>query len=476
MSLSRILATLLLLSVFSWNAQAQTATVTWGTVYQTVDGFGAFGNGAGGGPISSAQASFFFGTAPGDIGLTLLRVPATNGGGTPGDCSTVSTSCAGEGVSEMQAVIAANSQVRIWATPWSPPAAYKTNGSTVCNTGSGDGSLITGDYASYATWLANYVESLSSLYGIKLYALSVQNEPDYCPTSYDGAVWTAANFDSFISTNLGPTFSSAGLSTVIMMPEVEGYFDLSNDAGTCMGDSGCAPYVGINAWHDYDATYNPPNATPNPYASQGKKYWETETSAGAGFGPSLCDGCWDPSMADGLMWAAIIDERMAVDNANAWNWWAIIGGDTNPYDNEPLIGGPSNVVAKRAYVIGQYSRFVRPGWVRVDATHAPQSGVTISAYKDPVGGGLAVVVTNQNSSDASQTFSLSGFPTVTGNTVTPYVTSSSLDLVQQSAVPVSGNSFSYTLPAESVTTFVGVTGSTASNPPSAPQALTASVR
>jgi glucuronoarabinoxylan endo-1,4-beta-xylanase len=475
MSLSRILSTLLLLFVFSWNAQAQTATVTWGTVHQTIDGFGAYGGGAIGQPMSSGQASFFFGTADGDIGLTLLRVPVTDGGGTSGDCSTVSTSCAGAGVSEMQAVIAVNSQVKVWAAPWSPPAAYKTNGSTICNTGSGNSSLIPADYGGYATWLANYAQSLSSLYGINLHALSMQNEPDYCPTGYDGAIWSASNLDYFIKTNIGPTLASVSPSTLIMMPEVEGYFDLSSIAGNCMGDSSCAAYVGINAWHEYDAT-GIPNATPNPYASQGKKYWQTEASAGVGFGPSLNGGLWDPSMADGLLWATIIDDRMAVENANAWNWWAAIGGNTSPYDNEPLIGGPSNVAAKRAYVMGQYSRFVRPGWVRVDATHAPQSGVTISAYKDPGGGGFAIVVTNHDNSNVSQTFSLSSFPTITGNTVTPYVTSASLDLVQQSDISVSGDSFSYTLPAESVTTFIGVAGSAAVNSPSPPSRLTATVR
>jgi glucuronoarabinoxylan endo-1,4-beta-xylanase len=460
MSLSRILGTLLLLSVFSWNVQAQTATVRWGTVYQTIDGFGAYANAANGEPISSAQAAIFFGTATGDIGLTLMRVPVTNGGGTPGSCLTVSTSCAGSGVSEMQAALAANSQVRIWASPWSPPSAYKTNGSTVCNTGTGAGSLIASDYASYATWLANYVKSLSSLYGINLYALSLQNEPDYCPTSYDGAVWTAANFDTFIKTNLGPTFATDGLTTLIMMPETSDFLNFESYASSTMADSAAAAFVSINAWHDYDATWNPPNSVANPYASQGKRYWETEASAGKGFGPSLMGGAWDPSMADALLWAAIIDNRIAVANASAWNWWAMIGGAG---DNEPLIGGPNGTqIAQRAYVIGNYSLFVRPGYNRIDATHVPQSGVTVSAYKNQSTGALVIIATNYNSSSVSQIFSLSG---ATISTMTPWTTSANLNLIQQSGISVSGDSFSYTLPAESVTTFVGVAGGMVPSPP-----------
>jgi glucuronoarabinoxylan endo-1,4-beta-xylanase len=51
-----------------------------------------------------------------------------------------------------------------------------------------------------------------------------------------------------------------------------------------------------------------------------------------------------------------------------------------------------------------------------------------------------------------QTFSLNGFST---NAVTPWITSASLSLAAQAPVSVSGSSFTYTLPASSVTTFYG---------------------
>ena len=40
--------------------------------------------------------------------------------------------------------------------------------------------------------------------------------------------------------------------------------------------------------------------------------------------------------------------------------------------------------------------------------------------------------------------------------MTPYITSTSLSIAQQTAVAVASNTFTYTLPAQSVTTFVGV--------------------
>jgi len=109
----------------------------------------------------------------------------------------------------------------------------------------------------------------------------------------------------------------------------------------------------------------------------------------------------------------------------------------------------------------------------MDATHAPQSGVSVSAYSNASTGNFAIVVINQNGSDVSQTFTLNQFTSVAS--VTPWVTSASLSLAQQSDVAVSGGSFGYTLPADSVTTFVGAAGNISSTPRS-PTNLAATIR
>jgi glucuronoarabinoxylan endo-1,4-beta-xylanase len=440
---------LLLLICLPSLVKAQTSTITWTETYQTIDGFGASvgTNDGPGATLTSTQDALFFSTTSG-VGFSLFRGSVPDSG----VCTSISVACAGDYL-DMQAAISYGA--RVWATPWSPPASMKSNGSIICNTGSGDASLNSGSYGAYATYLSNFISSLSSLEKINLFAVSVQNEPDYCPTTYDGATWSAQNFDTFIKSNLGPTLATNGQSsTLIIMPEASQWDNFTEEASTCMTDSACYAYVGINAWHDYDDA----SSISNPYSSLGKKFWETEVSAGSGFGPSLCGGCWDPSMADGLLWAGIIDNRIAVANANAWNFWWFI--DYNG-DNEGLIYSDGVTTSKRLFVMGNYSKFVRPGWLRIDATHAPTSGVTISAYKDPNSGNFAIVATNQNGSDTTMSFSFSGFSTAS---VTPWVTSGSLNLVQQTAVTVSGNGFTTTLPASSVTTFVGSSGT----PPAAP--------
>ncbi len=470
-------AGLILLLVGSGTALAQTATINWTDVHQVIDGFGAsdeshFGS------MSQADQAFFFGTGSGQLGLSLLRVGVTNGSQEPGDCTSVSTSCAGAYVSDMKAAIANGG--RVLASPWSPPAIYTTNGSTHCTDGSGNGALATANYASYATWLAHFVQSLRTEDGITLSAISVQGEPDQC-TSYDSAVWSGSNLDTFIKTNLGPTFAADGLTALIFAPEGSSYSASASSGASCGGDSSCTQFVDGYNWHDYQANLSGTNTVAaNPYPSgwpSGKKYWMTEASCGVGYGPSFCEpqSAFHTDMTtDGLGWAALIDQRIAGDGANAWLFWQMVdydyGGAASATDGSLMSNAAGgSVVAKRAYVLGQYSKFVRPGYYRIDATHLPQTGVSVSAFQNTGTNSLVIIATNYTGSDVSQTFDLTNAPAFSA--LTPTTTSSSLNLAAQSQVSVKDNSFTYTLPADSVTTFVSSSGPT----PSAPTNLTGTV-
>jgi glucuronoarabinoxylan endo-1,4-beta-xylanase len=438
----------LLLLCCAVQGQAQTATVNWNKVDQVIDGFGASSANE---TLSAAQGEFFFSTGPGGLGLSLLRTGVPD----DGSCAAINASCAGQ-VSDMQ--LAIEYGAKVWSSAWSPPASMKSNGIIICKNVSGDSSLSPSSYSSYAAYLANYVQSLSTLYGIGLYALSIQNEPDYCSSTYAGAIWNSADFDAFIKNNLGPTFAADGLGeTLIMMPESSRWVTLESTATTTMSDPAAAAYVGIVAWHDYDDA----SSVTNPFASLGKKYWETEASGIKGAGPSLCGGCWDPSIADALLWAQIVDNRMAVANANAWHYWILINGAN---DNAGLTGPDGVTIPKRAYMLGNYSKFVRPGFYRIDATHTPQNGVLVSAYKNSSTGQLVIVAINQSSSNVFQEFTLSG---ATASTMTPWITSGSLNLAEQADVSLNSGSFTYNLPASSITTFVG-SATTALVPPAKP--------
>jgi glucuronoarabinoxylan endo-1,4-beta-xylanase len=120
-------------------------------------------------------------------------------------------------------------------------------------------------------------------------------------------------------------------------------------------------------------------------------------------------------------------------------------------------------VDKRLYTIGQFARFVRPGWQRFSASANPVSGVYVTAYKDPATGDFAIVALNNGSSGQSITYTLKGFAP---GSVTPYTTSATQNLAAGSAISVSGSSFTHNLAANSITTFVGNSDSPVPTPTS----------
>jgi O-glycosyl hydrolase len=417
-------------------AVAGNATITWNNVDQVIDGFGA--SNAFLTALTPAQADLFFSTTNG-VGLSLLRTQVPN----DGSCATVNSTCAGQ-ISDMQ--LASARGARVWSTPWSPPATMTTSGSTNCTASASPSNLAPNSYAAYAKYLSNYISSVTAG-GVPLYALSIQNEPNFC-ASYGGAIWSDQNLHDFVKNNLGPALTAAGQNAVkVMLPEAGNWSNFTGLADTTMADPAASAFVGILAFHGYDNS----SSISNPYVASGKSFWQTEVS---GDGPSvnptltLCGGCWDPSIGDALLWAQVIHYNLTGANVNAWNyWWLQVPGGT---DNEGLVR--AGVVSKRLYMMGNYSKFVRPGWYRIDVTASPVAGVFLSAYKNPSTGDFAIVAINTNSTNTPITLSMNGFSAAS---VTPWVTSASLNLVQQPSLTVLGAAFMPTLAAQSVTTFVG---------------------
>jgi hypothetical protein len=214
--------------------------------------------------------------------------------------------------------------------------------------------------------------------------------------------------------------------------------------------------VSIIADHNYDGIYPDP-ATNIPiqlalYNNTNAAVWETEVAA------LYPGGSSDSGMQNGMYWALRVHDFLTVAQASAYHYWWLIYGNRTP--NQGLTDISTSVLAKRAYVLGQYSRFVRPNYYRLGVT-TNSGAVMVSAYRDTNANVFAIVAINSNyTNSVNQTFNLTNF--FTTGAVTPWITSPTLSLASQSPVAVSGSSFAYTLPAMSVVTFVG---QAATNPP-----------
>ena len=247
---------------------------------------------------------------------------------------------------------------------------------------------------------------------------------------------------------------------MIMLPENSRWADPLGLGAVTVNDPISLADVGIIAGHDY-VTNNAVGDTNAPavVASYGKAVWETEVA--------LLSGS-DSTIANGLYYGKRIYLFMTVAQVNAWHYWWLIAG--NGVGNQGLLDNNASTT-KRLFAVGQYSRFVRPGYYRMDATNTGPA--LISAYKDTVAGNFAIVAINTNSSTINQTFTLTNFATVTS--VTPWITSATLNLASQTAVAVTNSAFTYTLPAQSIVTFVGQAATNSASQISAIQVLGSNV-
>jgi O-glycosyl hydrolase len=164
------------------------------------------------------------------------------------------------------------------------------------------------------------------------------------------------------------------------------------------------------------------------------------------------DGRYNGSIDDGLTWSTEINKALNGGRFSAWfYWWTM----TLQNDNQGLINAnaltDSFQAPKRLYVMGQFSRFIRPGSVMLGSTSSDAS-VQVTAVR-PASGSVAVVLANTGKTAQTVTVSLTG--TTPPPTVTPYRTSATENQVQLSPISVSAGSFTISVPSKSIVTLIG---------------------
>ncbi len=438
-------------------SKSHDATINWSDTRQIIDGFGAssafFGQ-----SLTNEQADQLFDPKKG-IGLSLLRTMIGAPADTASDGSEPATGAnpvptAPELVTAQQAAIRG---CQIWAAAWTPPPIWKTTNSKY---GSGTDSagnafatntLLPAHYPDFAQYLVQYVDTLATADPpVKLLGISASNEPDYV-ASWDNAQWDPDALTTFIAQDLAPALHDKYPDVKIIAPDVAGVANLDKYVTPMLADSKAASAVPIVAAHGYQGAFG---GYTKP-SKAGKSYWETEWSQENANGDTP-----DPSMASALVMAQRMHSDLVTTGMNAWSWWAIyinadgLNDDTrlNPAFIQPDASLGTPYMFKRGYAFGNWSKFVRPGFHRLNATDSPTGGVLTEAYRDD-SNHLAVIAINTNTSSVTQKFVLDGN---TIDALTPWVTSPDPgdNLAPKSPVALANGDFSYALPAQSVVTFV----------------------
>ncbi len=395
-------------------AQAGDITVDPGTLHQTMDGFGLADVWQSKASSTDDLRTLLFDPDKG-IGLTLLRIGIETTGKIMGDAAFV----------DGPEVVKHGGKV--WAAPWSPPASSKDN-----NDVNNGGHLQTSAYDSWSSVLAAFPAYYKQQSGVDLFAISVQNEPDFV-ANYESCIYDKTQMNNFIKV-LAPKLAALNPPVAVLAaePDVWGNLWSGDNYGTAiLGDATIAPLVTIIATHDYGTDVSS-TTRPSPPAGNTHRIWETEIYYTSG-----------ASIGAGLDTARGIYAAVTSGGVSGWHYW---------WTQAFMDGGSASNPPKRVYTMGNFSKFVRPGYVRVGLTDAPSS-VQIVPFANPADGTVAIVALNSGNNAQPVSFFVAGssWPSA----VTPYVTSASSNLAAGTAISVSGGRFQGSLAAQSVTTFVG---------------------
>jgi len=181
----------------------------------------------------------------------------------------------------------------------------------------------------------------------------------------------------------------------------------------------------------------------------GLSFWESEYCILGDNSGDIDGNRRDLGMAPALYMASVIHNDLAVANASAWQWWTAISA----YDyKDGLIYIDKNktdgnfYASKMLWVLGNYSRFIKPGAVRIAVSSSADNRLLISAYKKDKN--ITLVVVNPESE--SRDISVNDIGDFKLKYDKMYVTSTTADL---KAEKISAQKI--TVPARSVVTIMG---------------------
>ncbi|PZD94495.1 glycosyl hydrolase [Paenibacillus sambharensis] len=375
---------------------------------QLIKGFGGMNHPSWAGDLSSSQRETAFGNGQNQLGFSIVRI-------------YVDENSANWHKEVPTAKRAAELGALVIASPWNPPShmveKFNRNGDTNAKR------LKYNMYNEYAQHLNNFVSFMANN-GVDLYAISVQNEPDY---AHEWTWWTPAEILTFMKNNAG------SIKTRVISPESFQY--LKNYYDPILNDPQALANMDILGAHLYGTSFN---NFPYPLFKQkgaGKELWMTEV-----YYPNS-------DMTSGDRWPEALDvahhihHAMADGEFQAYIWWYIRRG-YGPMRED-------GTISKRGYSMAHFSKFVRPGYKRVDATKNPNTNVFVSAYKG--GNKVVIVAVNKGSSAVNQNFVLQNGSV---SAVSRWVTKANSNLQPEATIQVTGNNFSANLAPQSITTFV----------------------
>jgi|WetSurMetagenome_2_1015567.scaffolds.fasta_scaffold01102_9 glucosylceramidase len=286
-----------------------------------------------------------------------------------------------------QALRVPGADIKIFGSPWSPPAWMKTNNSMF-----NGGGLKSDCFSAWALYYVKYLQAMRAN-GVPMWGLTVQNEPQAVQT-WESCIYSTTQERDFVKNYLGPTLTQNNADVKLMIWDHNKDIMVDRVDGV-MNDANAAKYVWGVAYHKYAGDYFD---NMDVVHSHWPNAWMLGTEN------SIRDTGTDA-------------ERMAhevIGNLNHWSvgylvWNLVTDYNGGPYQHRTG-GSPGPIVVDSAtdgvkflrqqYYMTQFSRYIRPGAVRIGCALTGGSSLEQCAFKN-TDGFTAVTVLNRSANPVS---------------------------------------------------------------------------
>jgi O-glycosyl hydrolase len=286
-------------------------------------------------------------------------------------------------------VLLINPNIKILATPWTAPTWMKENKSFLGSTVNGkSGAYLTQYNAAYAKYFVKYLQAMKAI-GIDIWGITPQNEPTNAGND-PGMTMTSTDQKNFINQELGPQMATAGFGSV----KIIGY-DHNCDNTAFPIDVATSNYVDGSAFHLYGGKIS---AMTTVHDATNKNVYFTEqyTDSNGTFDGDLGYHMQNIVIGSTNNWAKTVFEwNLAVDTN--------VGPHTSGVGTCAVCLGAITINSSTSYtrnvayyIIGQISKFVKTGAVRIGTTIAG-TNITTVGFKNP-DGSIALLAYNANTS------------------------------------------------------------------------------
>ena len=297
-----------------------------------------------------------------------------------------------------EAMKASGGRLRLFASPWSPPAWMKDNNDMLHG-----GKLMPAFYKSWAMYYPRFIKAYEKE-GVPVWGITIQNEP-MAKQSWESCNYTAEEERDFLKNYLGPAMVAAGLKDKKIIVWDHNRDLIYQRAQTYFSDPAASKYIWGIGFHWYEpwsggaAMYD--NVRRVYEAYPGKNLFFTEGCAESFDAKKYND--W--SLGEKYARSMINDFNNGTVGFTDWNVLLDEAGGPNHVGNycfAPVHGDTRTgqlIYTNSYYYIGQFSKFIMPGARRIAATSS-RSQLLTTAFKNE-DGKVVVVVMNPTGSSVS---------------------------------------------------------------------------